>query len=599
MLIIHVFSENPAIEHLVLNCSGDVVDGHGDIIGNLTPSDSHVCEDKKINGDNDVIDAIGVNIDHVNLLSDVEQPELEPEREDAKLKEQQKKNDKKFEPGTRIEDQCATWDSAPNSKCYASFGDQGTTASVGAYGHLMQVSQYLEAGRSGMFAMGSRMTDEPLWPVDRAQKLEDMSHSSSAVFDGMAVGLELKIKGLRSRKRQPKLRWVNWRWPRFEYTLPKRKLEITVQWMVRDHTVLQQLIVTNTGNEEMAIPIEFGRDMWIQDLEYMDIRNTFNDKSDVERGQYGIAGPRDYGWVLMHPFDEKMRKATSIPFTTLGSKSGPTVRDERDVLLKTVSAVSGHNAEHSSELEYKIGDPDTTATTRLQGSQSGGSTVAIAVMAVFVNGSARQLGSSDSSGDPWTEKLKGHANLEVTAAYKMILVPAAAIDYRNFLIPCHAANVTQFLMEEEQILLHSLSKIDLGNKHIGADLNSDSLGNQAGAASPANMPSKANSEDAAGESRSSKTVHLTQPASSEEARRIARPSGCPRATSSPRSHIDFAVWRNLEHILSVCAIPLTSPPLIGHLGETIPGPHVKDEMVAVALTCGDFAGHRLYNPASL
>lgn len=49
-----------------------------------------------------------------------------------------------------INDQYATWKNAPDSKCYASFDENGTAASVGAYGHLIQMSQYLEAGRSGI-----------------------------------------------------------------------------------------------------------------------------------------------------------------------------------------------------------------------------------------------------------------------------------------------------------------------------------------------------------------------------------------------------------------------------------------------------------------
>lgn len=53
---------------------------------------------------------------------------------------------------------------------------------------------------------------------------------------------------------------------------------------------------------------------------------------------------------------------------------------------------------------------------------------------------------------------------------------------------------------------------------------------------------------------------------------------------SPDAYVDFIVRRNLEHILSVCSIPVTLE------GDTKP---------MVALTCGDMSGHRLTAKASL
>lgn len=50
-------------------------------------------------------------------------------------------------------------------------------------------------------------------------------------------------------------------------------------------------------------------------------------------------------------------------------------------------------------------------------------------------------------------------------------------------------------------------------------------------------------------------------------------------------HLDFMVRRNLEHILSVCSIPV--PELS------------KDGITPIALTCGDVSGHRISTSASL
>lgn len=49
--------------------------------------------------------------------------------------------------------------------------------------------------------------------------------------------------------------------------------------------------------------------------------------------------------------------------------------------------------------------------------------------------------------------------------------------------------------------------------------------------------------------------------------------------------IEYLAWRHLEHILSVCAIPLSTLD--------------SKETPLVALTCGDMSGHRICTSASL
>jgi hypothetical protein len=61
------------------------------------------------------------------------------------------------------------------------------------------------------------------------------------------------------------------------------------------------------------------------------------------------------------------------------------------------------------------------------------------------------------------------------------------------------------------------------------------------------------------------------------------PFSRPRA---PDPHLDYIIRRNLEHILSVCSIPVTRTP------------NAKEEEIAVAITCGDLSGHRIVTSAS-
>lgn len=56
------------------------------------------------------------------------------------------------------------------------------------------------------------------------------------------------------------------------------------------------------------------------------------------------------------------------------------------------------------------------------------------------------------------------------------------------------------------------------------------------------------------------------------------------------AHLNFALRRNLEHILSVCSIPVAESSAVAAVSDKIP---------LIALTCGDVSGHRISTAASL
>lgn len=56
---------------------------------------------------------------------------------------------------------CGIWHGSPNKERHASFGDDGTTAIASCLGDLIQMSQYLGVGQSGVFTLDQTSTDEP------------------------------------------------------------------------------------------------------------------------------------------------------------------------------------------------------------------------------------------------------------------------------------------------------------------------------------------------------------------------------------------------------------------------------------------------------
>lgn len=119
--------------------------------------------------------------------------------------------------GTRLfeprDQHCGIWRDAPNKDCHASFGDQGTTASVSCYGHLIQMSQFLGAGNSGLFSIDHKSTGKPYFVTSRGDRLSELAKAGSG-DEKFSFGLTLPRKFLPDLV--PEVKWVNWKWPRYE-----------------------------------------------------------------------------------------------------------------------------------------------------------------------------------------------------------------------------------------------------------------------------------------------------------------------------------------------------------------------------------------------
>lgn len=173
------------------------------------------------------------------------------------------------------------------------------------------------------------------------------------------------------------------------------------------------------------------------------------------------------------------------------------------------------------------------------------------LMSVFINGKAQRW--EYETLDPEKPCIKfpvtfpGKTTTEVVVAYKMILLPRdedlSQHSWTDVMISADVADISGHLARQAKSFKRFSPTLldinaDLGNLPVGVDPHL-AIGN---------------------------TVR-----------------GLPGDDQSPREHIDFLVRRNLEHILSVCAIPFKPSSLFGEV---------------VALTCGDMSGHRICHSAS-
>ncbi|OAG11135.1 uncharacterized protein CC84DRAFT_1210811 [Paraphaeosphaeria sporulosa] len=95
------------------------------------------------------------------------------------------------------------------SQAYASFGDDGTTVSLSAYGHILQISRYLGYGSSGMFCVDLQYSKP--WYVQ--SRMEDIMSSAT----DPEKGLRLDLLDWTTIDERPSLGFMFDRWPRYVF----------------------------------------------------------------------------------------------------------------------------------------------------------------------------------------------------------------------------------------------------------------------------------------------------------------------------------------------------------------------------------------------
>lgn len=443
---------------------------------------------------------------------------------------------------------------------------------------------------------------------------------------------------------QPRLKWINWRWPCHEYCpgqfASHPELKLTIQWMIRDNILLQRCIFENHGEDDIDIHLEFCKSMVIRDLDHINPEYKFNKK---EHADHDVRpGPGGYGWVCVHKIDaEQPVPAHETGNTIRGSQTNIQSRScDRSQECEEVTASpvppptkARHNVatgsitvqeqSQESESQHKETLQDNRAPNLEQDSaadlrpeQPGKSefdshghdasfkdSYGIAIIcSVAINGRVKRFGNSTTRQE-WKRKVEGRPpseprarSLEVTTAYKMEHLKTSTNHWEELVIPWRNMRVSEFLRQEQTdrslrmcILAPSKDSIPHSMGQAGENSSVEGTRAPAGAESP---------EHHAGEG-----TERDQPQYDP----ICSPVGTPGKSSSPpdlglpQDHLEFALRRNLEHILSVCSVQTTLQ--TQHKAAARATSNTLDNetvnTVSVALTCGDMSGHRICWSASL
>ncbi|KAF2135668.1 uncharacterized protein K452DRAFT_346780 [Aplosporella prunicola CBS 121167] len=437
------------------------------------------------------------------MLSDDELPDIEwqnaPEESDSSFKASisyvQSRFDHKPIPEEWITQIPRSFQkNSKNRKSYISFGSKGTTASVNAYGHIMQISRYLGYGRSGFFSADIEGTKMP-YLVD-ARKRDLMDHVKDP-SKGFRLDLSGVFAGLEDCERcTPSVAFLHDCWPLFktqqghehqanqdrkayqlhhqiQTTNKPHFTKLYIQYFCHHGTIFQRynLEFDEAANSEPQLDkLRIDTRICIRNLDF--VQETKFNHDSVSNPDFK-PGPNNRSLIIYRRISRSVAQDMGIDETDYSSDAGP----------KSVALI----------------------------------------ITPFAKGNAQRV---KESGDDWYIELDEDARKEIKALRKLDITLAYRLQ----------------LLERDQKWRNSfISGEDMG--------------------------------------------------SMREEILETLPSTFKKILFSRNEQLDFTTRRNLEHILSVCSVPVLEAPTFGHAVQV-------NASLAVALTCGDISGHRIASRAS-
>lgn len=409
-------------------------------------------------------------------------------------------------PYTPEDGQYSSEEQSSTREILASFGDSGTTASVGTYGNILQISKYLGAGRTGFFCVNNAFTMSPWWIGYRAHDLQRLAQNDTR--DGIgAFGLKMNFK---ENITAPSLTFVHDRWPRFNITSPE--IMMTLQYFIHEGTLIQQFDVEMKGTPASGRDFDLYLDasLKIRDLEFVDAEYHFNEDLNCSKCHSKSLGPFGYSVVLGHRI-EHPEDSQDIP-------KAYTEGDER---------INDNKRRPEASLEANRDSPDERKilpekSGRENMSNDTPESVAL-IMAMFFNGKPQKIAKEGKLAVSKEDILDSNGRGRITMAYRLQLMLTQSMEWESSLIRTSVCHIDDVLR---------------ASKYESFDL-----------------------------------------------------------TENNQSNLNFVMKRNMEHILSVCAIPISNKPIgLDPASPSIPETRTEKR---IALTCGDLSGHRISTSASL
>lgn len=160
---------------------------------------------------------------------------------------------------------------------FFSFGDDGLTATVGASGRLLRISQHFPGEDVG-FCVDDREMPEPYYVVERLEKLLETAADTPS---GDGIGARIDVPNYPDGSQHVDM--INHRWPTFHRILEDRT-RFSIQYAASGKTIYQRFKFCNdtkasecdkSGNGHLSL-LKIRPDLLIRNLDFVDPVNELN-----------------------------------------------------------------------------------------------------------------------------------------------------------------------------------------------------------------------------------------------------------------------------------------------------------------------------------
>jgi hypothetical protein len=527
---------------------------------------------------------------------------------------------------------------------YASFGDNGMTVSINAYGHIMQMSRYLNFGCSGFLCVDSKYST-PYFVQTRTQEILDSSQMPNRGFRLDIIdwsGVQNFSSG-----------FMYDRWPRYviNRATPHKPGEASAVPLMQNSSVPTnepgvpmsniEKSPKNPPAENSSVPIREPLPSTAAcslSIQYYCFENTVIQKYQLLVGDSGISRDK-INWGKLSVVPElsirSLNFVDGLDFDDEDAKPERLILSDNSITLVRTIPKEHYEQEESKQHPREDDSTDNTEQKKDHDPQynTGNRPVAAAlIISPFINDRPAKIvdGNYINLDDAKTTR---EEMLVITIAYTVKLLYSDCSEIFEKLPESttnadsddgaasvvDAQTTERFIMDpvgnsgddHESMLFvdakatekagmdddHEMTPIPDANTGQGPVLRSDVANMSNSDTTP--VQADAHETGTVGEvsDLSVKKRELVEGWASEVMEAMQEMSKVFREETTFRKicfsihkDLDYAFRRNLEHILSVCSIPIAIEQ--NKLPSSLRGP-------AVAITCGDIAGHRIGPRASL
>lgn len=467
-------------------------------------------------------------------------------------------------------------------QAYASFGDGGTTVSLKSYGNIVQMAGFLNFGASGFLCADAKL-ENPYYVQERMETLMKSLKDSSK-------GLRLDLVDWDEFQGMPSLGFMYDRWPRYMFerrmpTIPANTGDVQsgkTPEVDKDSNQSRLNVEADLGmtgsTKDAGEPDESKSNApaFPLSIQYFCSGGTVIQKHLINIGRDGV------------PYEKIHKRLSIVPDICIRGLDFVKYHDFNDTraVLDTF-VVSKNHFVITHDLQWR--DKEDLILNGMPDDTSKIPVAAALIISPFIDGKPAEINVTDEG---------SHINLDVTPEQTRLDITVVY----TLKLPCEDKTLVAEASRSSDSTIHretgstqdkesAATSQSLAGYDTAPSVKDEAVFTvQADVFTECLVPPTEEGRSVVNEEYIAKVSLDITTAQREMERVFCRQNDLRKIYFSQDGRLDFAFRRNIEHILSVCSIPIP----VDHksVPNSIKGP-------AIAITCGDIAGHRMGPRASL